>query len=88
MSAPYPPPGPPPGPPPAEPAKRRFSPGQITGAVLLLLMLIFVFENTRKVKVRLVIPEVTVPLYFALLLAAALGVVGTLMIQWRRGRKN
>ncbi|MBN9619878.1 MAG: DUF1049 domain-containing protein [Actinobacteria bacterium] len=51
-------------------------------------MLIFIFENTKKVKVRLIIPQVTVPLYFALLLSAALGVVGTLLIQWRRGRKG
>lgn len=86
MSAPYPPPGPPP--PSAEPPKRRFTPGQITGAVLLLLLLIFVFENTKKVQVRLIIPQVTVPLYFALVLAAALGGLSTLLIQWRRNRKD
>ncbi|MDT3398689.1 DUF1049 domain-containing protein [Streptomyces sp. B1866] len=47
-------------------------------AVLLLvgvLALVFIFENTRKVKIRLIVPEVTTPLWLALL---AVGLIGTL----------
>ena len=83
MSGPHPPPGlPPKGPPP--PQGLRFTPRQVAGVVLLVLALVFIFENTRSVKVRLIIPEVKVPLFVALLLAAVLGGLAMLLIQWRR----
>jgi uncharacterized integral membrane protein len=93
MSAPYPPPNLPPEPsgppgPPAGTPKRRVSAGQIAGAVLLVLVLVFIFENTKKVDVRLIIPKVHAPLFVALLIAAVLGGLGALLIQWRRHRKN
>jgi uncharacterized integral membrane protein len=82
MSGQYPPPVPPSkGPPERGP---RLSPGQIAGMVFLVLALIFIFENTKSVKVRFIIPEVKLPLYFALLVAAILGGLATLLIQWRR----
>ena len=49
-----------------------------------MLGLVFIFENTRSVKVRFIIPEVKLPLYFALLVAALVGGLATLLIQWRR----
>ncbi|GGY38070.1 lipopolysaccharide assembly protein LapA domain-containing protein [Streptomyces omiyaensis] len=49
------------------------TPGRIGMAVVAVLLLVFIFENTRQVKVRLLIPEVTMPLYLALLGTALLG---------------
>jgi Lipopolysaccharide assembly protein A domain len=71
------------GEPPRQPGP-RLTPRQIAGIVFLVLALIFIFENTRSVKVRFIVPEVKLPLYFALLVAAVLGVLATLLIQWRR----
>lgn len=52
-----------------------FTPGRIAVTVLAVLAIVFIFENTREVKIRLLIPEVTMPLYLALL---AMFVVGAL----------
>ncbi|GAV40072.1 hypothetical protein [Streptomyces acidiscabies] len=52
-----------------------FTPGRIAVAVLGVLALVFIFENTRQTRIRLLIPEVTMPLWTALL---ATGVVGAL----------
>ncbi|GGZ32860.1 hypothetical protein GCM10010387_28700 [Streptomyces inusitatus] len=43
--------------------------------MLAVLAVVFIFENTREVKIRLLIPEVTMPLYLALL---AMFVIGAL----------
>ncbi|MEU5399988.1 LapA family protein [Streptomyces sp. NPDC005963] len=53
----------------------RLTPGRIAVGVLTILAIIFIFENTREVKIRLLIPEVTMPLYLALL---AMFVIGAL----------
>lgn len=42
-----------------------FTPARIGVLVLFVLALIFIFENTRQVKIRLLIPEVSMPLYLA-----------------------
>ena len=81
MSGQYPPPVPPPQ---QAPQGWRPGPRQIAAAVFVVLALVFIFENTKSVKVRLIIPEVTAPLYVALLIAAVLGGLVTLLIQWRR----
>lgn len=86
MSAPYPPPGEPGHRPPSK--QMTFTPRQIAGAVLLVIAVIFIVENTERVGVRLIIPMVHAPLWLALLIAAALGVLGTLLVQRRRGRRN
>jgi uncharacterized integral membrane protein len=51
------------------------TPARVSVAALLLLALIFIFENTRSTKIRLLIPEVTMPLWMALL---GTGVIGAL----------
>ncbi|HZC71078.1 MAG TPA: LapA family protein [Jatrophihabitans sp.] len=85
MSGQYPPPAPPPpGPPPPPQRGPRLSAGQIAGLLALVLVLVFIFENTKSVDVRLIIPEVKAPLFVALLIAAVLGALATLLIQWRR----
>jgi uncharacterized integral membrane protein len=66
----------------------RLRASQIAGAILLVLVLIFIFENTKKVDVRLIGPQVHAPLFVALLIAAVLGGLGALLVQWRRRRRN
>ncbi|WP_327319028.1 DUF1049 domain-containing protein [Streptomyces sp. NBC_01235] len=51
------------------------TPGRIAVLVLAVLALIFIFENTRATKIRLLVPEVTMPLWTALL---AVGIIGAL----------
>lgn len=58
--------------------KRRggaMAPGRIAVAVLVVLALVFIFENTRHTKIRLLIPEASMPLWLALL---GMGVIGAL----------
>lgn len=43
--------------------------------MLTVLALVFIFENTRSTEIRLLIPEVTMPLWLALL---GTGVIGAL----------
>ncbi|WP_097274727.1 LapA family protein [Streptomyces sp. TLI_55] len=51
------------------------TPARIVVLLLAVLALIFIFENTGETKIRLLIPEVTMPLWMALL---ATGVIGAL----------
>lgn len=49
------------------------TPGRIILLVAALLTLIFIFENTRRTEIRLLVPEVTMPLWLALFFPAAIG---------------
>ncbi|MCB8905989.1 MULTISPECIES: lipopolysaccharide assembly protein LapA domain-containing protein [unclassified Streptomyces] len=49
------------------------TPGRIGMAVLAIVTLVFIFQNTREVKIRLLVPEVSMPLYLALLATALIG---------------
>jgi len=53
--------------------RRRLSAGAILSLIALAVLLIFIFQNTRDTRIRLVIPEVTMPLSTALLVAVAIG---------------
>lgn len=52
-----------------------FTPARIAVLTLAVLALIFIFENTQETEIRLIIPEVTMPLWTALL---ATGLIGAL----------
>lgn len=52
------------------------TPGRVTLAVLAVLALVFIFENTSRTRIRLLVPEVTMPLWVALL---GMGVIGWLV---------
>ncbi|WP_432188346.1 DUF1049 domain-containing protein [Streptomyces sp. Tue6028] len=61
------------------------SPGRISIAALALITLIFVFENRRSTKIRLLGPEVTMPLWMALLGTGAIGgLCGAYAVRKRR----
>ncbi|MER0244555.1 DUF1049 domain-containing protein [Streptomyces sp. HSW2009] len=49
------------------------TPSRIALMAVGVLGLIFIFENTRQVKIRLLIPEVTMPLWLALAAVAVIG---------------
>jgi uncharacterized integral membrane protein len=61
------------------------TPRGIAVLVLAALLLIFVFENTRHTRIRLLIPLVTMPLWLALLGSGVIGALcGALAMSRRR----
>ena len=66
---------------------RRISARQVIGALLLIAFIVFLVENTQRVTVRLLVPEVRTSLALALLIAGLLGALGLLLLQHRRRHK-
>ena len=65
----------------------RVGPRGIAAIVLGILVIVFIAENTRHVKMRFIAgPEVSAPVWLALLIAALVGALAGLLIQRRRGR--
>ena len=64
----------------SRPAVRRLLPF----ALITAIALIFIFENRASVRIRLLIPEVTMPLWGALLIAWGLGMLACLFTVRRR----
>lgn len=63
------------------------TPARITMAVLGILALIFIFENTRDIRIRMLIPEITMPLWLALLVTFVIGgMLGAYLGSSRRRR--
>jgi uncharacterized integral membrane protein len=54
-------------------AQGWLTPGRIVVGVLVVLVIVFIFVNTNKVTIRVLIPEVTMPLWFALLAMFLIG---------------
>ena len=59
----------------------------IFSGVLVILIVLFLLENTRSVRISFVGPAAHAPLIVALLIAAALGSLATLLIQRHRARR-
>lgn len=68
--------------------KRQVSAGQILGGLLLVLVVVFIVENSRTVKIRLIFPEVRAPLYVAILIAAVLGALIAWLLRYRRHHRH
>lgn len=64
----------------SRPGVRRLAPF----ALITAIALVFIFENRESVKIRLLVPEVTMPLWGALLIAWGLGVLAGVIILRRR----
>ena len=65
----------------ARPGVRRM----IVIAVVVIISLIFIFENTVETTIRLLVPQVTMPLWGALLIAWLLGLlIGGFTLRRRR----
>jgi uncharacterized integral membrane protein len=69
----------------AAPAKRSFSVGQFLAGALFVLVVVFIFENTEKVRIRFIAgPKVSAPIWTALLAAAVVGGLISMLLRWRR----
>jgi uncharacterized integral membrane protein len=68
--------------------KRAVSAGQILGGLLFVLTIVFIIENSRSVKIRLIFPEIKAPLYVAILIAAVLGALIASLLRYRRHRNH
>jgi uncharacterized integral membrane protein len=66
-------------------ARDLMTPGRVAVVALAVLALIFIFENTRTTEIRLLIPEVTMPLWMALLGTAVIGALCGAYFMKRRG---
>ncbi len=60
----------------------------MVGAVLVVLLLVFIFENTTRTDVRFIIPVVTAPLWVALLGAALIGALAGALLARQRHQKS
>ncbi|AKZ53447.1 hypothetical protein SAM23877_0398 [Streptomyces ambofaciens ATCC 23877] len=68
----------------SRPAVRRLIPFTLITAVAL----VFIFENRSSVEIRLLVPIVTMPLWGALLIAWALGMLACLFTVRRRSDRH
>jgi uncharacterized integral membrane protein len=68
--------------------RRPVSVGQILGGLLFVLTVIFILENTKSVKVRLIIPEVNAPLAVPIVIAAVLGAMVAWLLRYRRRKHH
>ncbi|MBH5337727.1 LapA family protein [Streptomyces pactum] len=69
-----------------ETARGFATPARIATLVIGVLALVFIFQNTRKVKIRLLVPEVTMPLWLALLGVWLIGILCGAFLFGRRHR--
>ncbi|MGN9757397.1 DUF1049 domain-containing protein [Streptomyces sp. SD31] len=65
--------------------REALTPARVVVLVLVVLVLIFIFQNTRDTEIRLLIPEVTMPLWMALL---GVGAIGALCGAFFLGRRR
>lgn len=68
----------------SRPGVRRLAPFVLITAIAL----VFIFENRTSVEIRLLIPEVTMPLWGALLIAWGLGMVACAFTVRRRPNRH
>jgi uncharacterized integral membrane protein len=65
----------------------RPSPKQIGGAIVVLVALIFVFQNTTRVRIHLLGLNVEAQLWIVLVVMFLLGYFAAILLRWRgRGR--
>ncbi len=65
----------------------RVSPRLVIGVVLVVLLIVFTFENRSRTDIRFIVPVVTAPLWVALLGAALIGAIaGALLTRHKAPR--
>ena len=58
----------------------------VAASALVAILVAFIVENTRRTRIRFIVPIVTVPVWIALFAATVIGVLaGALMARHRRG---
>ncbi|MEU2717355.1 hypothetical protein [Streptomyces sp. NPDC007205] len=68
----------------SRPGVRRVAPF----ALITVIALVFIFENRTSIRIRLLIPVVTMPLWGALLIAWGLGMLGCAFTLRRRSNRH
>jgi uncharacterized integral membrane protein len=68
----------------SRPGVRRLAPF----ALITAIALVFIFQNSASVEIRLLIPEVTMPLWGALLIAWGLGMLACTFTLRRRPNRH
>ncbi|GAA1530936.1 hypothetical protein GCM10009730_45270 [Streptomyces albidochromogenes] len=68
----------------SRPGVRRLAPF----VLITVIALVFIFENRSSVEIRLLVPVVTMPLWGALLIAWALGMLACLITVRRRPNRH
>ncbi|MFJ4965153.1 hypothetical protein EES43_25790 [Streptomyces sp. ADI96-02] len=66
--------------------KGMITPGRVAVAVLVVLVVVFICVNTQQVTIRVLIPQVTMPLWAALLGVFIVGLICGGYLFRRRGR--
>jgi uncharacterized integral membrane protein len=64
------------------------STGQILGGILLVVVVVFILENTEDVKVRLIFPQYRMPVALPIVIAAVLGALIAWLLRYRRQRSH
>jgi uncharacterized integral membrane protein len=65
--------------------KRAVSIGQILGAILFILLIVFIVENSHSVPIRIIAgPVVHPPVWVAIVIAAVLGALIAALLRYRR----
>ncbi len=68
-------------------SESRVSPRFVVGAVLVVLLIVFTFENRSRTDIRFIFPVVTAPLWVALMGAALIGAIaGALLTRHKAPR--
>jgi len=66
----------------------RLGPRGIASILVAILIVVFIAENTRRVKIRFIAgPEVSTPVWLALVIAAVFGLLVGYLVQFLRGRE-
>lgn len=71
---------------PSKGLRNKIKPKHVAAAVVVVLFVIFMIENLRRVPIRFIGPEVHAPLFLALLVSAVLGALVVLLVQRLRRR--
>lgn len=66
---------------------QRNTAGLVIWAVIAVVMLLFVFNNSGDTEVSMAFVEFTMPLWALMLLTFALGLIGGWILKWRRDRR-
>jgi uncharacterized integral membrane protein len=66
----------------------KLTPARLLVLVLAALSIVLIAENTRDVRIRLLVPVVTMPLYAALLIMFVLGALCGALLAYNRNRRK